>query len=127
LDPLGLNEAAYIKPEFSGDIPCFGVDEELNTYQPQTVAGGSGKKPPVAALAMRYFPRLTAQAGVFTVTHKEQVPVDDAHAGKFVGKLIVPAAAKDRLRRELRLLGVTRFALFPDLDSVAATATEAAR
>jgi hypothetical protein len=41
--------------------------------------------------------------------------------------MIIPAAAKPELRTELALLGISEFALFPDLDRVAGVARELLR
>ena len=37
LDPVALNGAPYKKPVPSSDIPCLGVDEELDSYLPKSV------------------------------------------------------------------------------------------
>jgi hypothetical protein len=124
LDPVQLNKASHIQTAIATDIPCFSVDEDLDQYLPREVLSGMYKKPPVAALAMRYFPRLTAQSGVFTITHRELTPIEIVGDGAFVGRLKIPSAAKKNIARELRLLGITRLALFPDLDSVAEHARE---
>src|SRR5205809_538057 len=68
LNPLTLNAASYVKPKYAIDIPCFSVDKEMDDYLPSKVSSGLAKKPPLAALAMRYFPRIAAQSGVFTIT-----------------------------------------------------------
>ncbi len=120
LDPVGLNSASYPTP----DIPCFGINEELENFSTTSVHTLPSRLTPVAALAMRSFPRLTAQSGVFTMTHKDQTPLEALEDGRYVGRLIVPSTAKPRLAKELALLGVTRLSLFPELDNVAKRAQE---
>lgn len=125
LDPVGLNKAAFIQPTASGELPFFGVDEDLMKYRTEDIdRGGAPSKPPVAALAPRYFPRLTAQSGVFTVTHRDQIPVEGAHGGAHVGYITIPSGAKEALRKDLAVLGITRLTLFPELDAVAEYAKE---
>lgn len=119
LDPVGLNKAAYVQPTPIGELPFFGMDEELDQYTTESINKSGADKPPVAALAARYFPRLIAQSGVFTVTHREQVALEDAHGGAHVGRITIPRTSKESLRRDLAVLGITKLALFPELDSVA--------
>ena len=123
LDPVALNAASFVLPKFAHDIPCLTVDAELDDYLPSSHSG-LAKKPPIAALAMRYFPRIAAQAGVFTVTHFEQTPIEKVDSGKYVGRLLIPKASKKKLAASLELLGVHRLSLFPELDSVAHLARE---
>src|SRR6266704_2168831 len=127
LVPIALNGARYKTPVPSSDIPCLGVDEELDSYLPKSVLTLPAKLPPAAALAMRSFPRLAAQAGVFTITHKEQTSLEKVEKGKHVGRLLVPAAAKAGLAQEIAMLGITRLSLFPELESVARHAKEVVR
>lgn len=124
LDPISLNARAHFKTPIAADLPCLEVDEELDAYLPKSVASAPYERTPVAALAMRQFSRVTAQSGVFTVTHREQTAIEAADEGIHVGRLVIPAAAKPGLASELRLLGVHRLSLFPDLDSVSALARE---
>jgi hypothetical protein len=125
LDPVGLNKAAFIQPTASGELPFFGVDEDLKKYRTEDVdRSGAPSKPPVAALAPRFFRRLTAQSGVFTVTHRDQIAIEEAHAGAYVGQILIPHGAKKALLKDLAVLGITRLTLFPELDAVAEYAQE---
>lgn len=74
LDPVGLNTDGSIQSEVNGELPFFGIDDELKPYETEAV-GRPVVKQPVAALAPRYFPRLAAQSGVFTVMHRALVAV----------------------------------------------------
>jgi hypothetical protein len=125
LDPEGLNKSAHVQPTASGELPFFGVDEELKAYSTESIdRAGRAAKPPVAALAPRYFRRLIAQAGVFTITHREQQAVENVDDGRHVGRIKIPQAAKVGLRKDLAALGLTRLALFPELVAVAEHAKE---
>ena len=113
-------------------IPSFLEDEEaLRNYHPDVIS--KGQPPglgPVAGLAPRNSARMQAQLGVFSIHELKMTPIEkleDANGRvQHVGKHIVPAAAKDTILQELADLGVTRFSLFPDLDSAALVAREAA-
>jgi hypothetical protein len=118
LDPLALNREAALPP-LSKDIPCLDVDSILDEYGPKAVATAPTPRNPVAVLAMRQFPRLVAQSGVFTVIHRDSVAIESIAAGRHVGRILIPAEAKRELAEELAANGVTRLALFPELESVA--------
>jgi hypothetical protein len=126
LDPVGLNKAAYVQPTGGGEFLFFGMDDELNLYDTDGLTRPVDK-PPVAALAPRYFPRIAAQSGVFTIHHREPVPVNTVHAGQYVGKIVIPAAAKKQLLDDLAVLGIRKLTLFPELEQVAAFAKEVFR
>jgi hypothetical protein len=64
--------------------------------------------------------RITVQGGCFT-THP---PTSAQKTLKWPGdlrKVVIPAASRHRIRRELVQLGITRATLFPDLDGIAVT------
>jgi len=120
LDPMGLNEAARYQPTFGADIPLIGSDEHLKLYSPQSVRGQSDTEVmPIAALGMRGFSRISAQAGVFTIGHYRPVPIEDVDGGAHVGRLVVPAQAKPAILKQLEVLGFSEKTLFPDLTSLA--------
>jgi len=118
LDPVALNGEANM-PGASNDIPTLDVDGALRDYLPTSVAAAVTTRPPLAVLAQRMFPRLVAQQGVFTLVHRERMPIERIRRGAYVGRIIVPRTAKVRIARELGDMGVTRLSLFPELDSVA--------
>jgi hypothetical protein len=118
LDPVGLNVESAI-PNLGDDIPTLGVGSVLDEYDHGSVASAPHARPPVAVLAMRMFPRLVAQAGVFTLVHRVTTPLQRLKDGAFVGRILIPPDAKSHIADELTTLGVTRLSLFPELDSVA--------
>ncbi len=73
---------------------------------------------PIAAIATRNNPRIQAQLGVFTISHLKKTPIEEIEGGKHCVKFTIPASAKERLRQELRILGLTRFQVFPELTSI---------
>lgn len=118
LDPVALNGEAMMTPA-TNDIPTLGVDQALREYLPSEVAAALNVRPPVAVLAMRMFPRLVAQSGVFTLIHRRPTPIELVQEGAYVGRIVVPGKAKERIAKELASMGISRLSLFPELDSVA--------
>lgn len=118
LDPVALNGEANM-PGAGNDIPTLDVDDALREYLPGAVASAANTRPPVAVLAMRMFPRLVAQSGVFTLIHRQRTPIQRIRGGAYVGRIVVPGSAKVRIAKELADMGVTRLSLFPELESVA--------
>ncbi len=121
LSPHRLNKLASIWPDVPEDIPCFDFDDVLNPYLPSVLTlEHTSRLRPAAAMARREFPRLSAQLGVFTVTHRDQEELEGAADGAHLGKIVVPAGAKAGLRTQLNYLRITELTLFPELTSVAA-------
>lgn len=126
LDPLALNAHSGLRFTYP-NFPAFGDDKVLEQYLPVNVVSADNSLLPVAAIARRHFPRLVAQAGVFTIVHTESPALDTLEGGRFVGRLVIPAVAKKAIRSELQLLGISRLALFPELISAAELAKEVIR
>lgn len=112
LEPTKLNAKQGFA--YAGrDIPMFGIDDDLAEYSP--FEGTQNLRPPVAALAARTFPRITAQWGTFTICNSSE-PIDllpDAH--DFLRSAIVPLAAKPGIRSQLARLGVEDKTVYMDL------------
>lgn len=66
-------------------------------------------------------PRIQAQQGTFTIHHLDVKAIESVASGttSHVSKIHIPKAAKQGLINELELLGISRFQLFPELDSIA--------
>ncbi len=121
--PTVLNEKSGYRPDYRPEIPFF-EDEHLQNYLPETVARErTSRLLPIAAIAPRNSPRMQSQQGVFTIGHRDDTPVEDAGAlgadRDHVWKYLIPPDCKATLRDQLKVLGITRFQLFPELDSLA--------
>src|SRR5258708_13691708 len=118
LDPLRLNDLAG----HGRRIHCAGLDTELDYYTIESVHASTDAVAyaPVALIAQRSFPRLIAQQGVFTVTHRQQVALDEIGEPELLARVRIPSAAKAEVRASLKALGMTRLSLFPELQSLAA-------
>ena len=66
--------------------------------------------------------RITAQSGFFTIHPSPSIP----YSNNFI-KFIIPAARRVSIRKELRLLGVKRSSLFPDLDGISESINDTVR
>lgn len=120
--PTMLNEKSNYRPDYPLEIPSF-EDEDLKNYLPETVASEHRSRLfPMAAIAPRNSPRMQSQQGVFTISHRENTPIEEVGATgaplDHVWRYLIPPDAKDALRSELKILGTTRFQLFPELDSL---------
>jgi hypothetical protein len=116
LDPLHLNElAGYDR------IQCAGIDLQLNQYTPEALkaATDAADYKPAALIAPRSFSRLIAQQGVFTITHKQPIALDEIPDRKLLARVRIPSGAKANIRAALRALGMSKLSLFPELQSLA--------
>lgn len=115
LYPLELNRHSTKAQVY---IPSF-EDEWLGNY---SVDQYSKEKDngilPIAAIATRNNPRIQAQLGVFTISHLKKTPIEEIENGKHCMKFTIPAKSKNKLKQELRILGIDRFQIFPELTSI---------
>jgi len=109
-----------------GDIPAFGVGHYLEDWSVEKVATTAGfERQPAAAIAPRETGRMTVQQSVFTVHHVKTDPLESYGDQSHVWRLVIPAASKPAIRKQLATLGVSRLSIFSDLDSVGYVAKEA--
>lgn len=119
--PTELNRQASIELADPRALPIFeDNDQYLRNYLPSTLASEQQSRlTPVAGIAVRHSKRMQAQHSVFTVTHRDQTPIETVGAGGHIGRYVVPAAAKPRIRRQLEALRIDRLTVFPELDNAA--------
>lgn len=68
----------------------------------------------------RVVPRIARQGGTFSIHPKPAEPLTEtSRAVVEMQKIVIPASAKDLIKRELSFYGVNALALFPDLDGLA--------
>lgn len=115
LYPMELNSHSTAEQNY---IPSF-EDEWLSNYSfVQYSKGKDNGILPIGAIATRNNPRIQAQLGVFTIGHRKKTPIEEIENGKHCIKFIIPKEAKKKLKEELRILGITRFQIFPELSSI---------
>ena len=118
LKPTELNKFAHLvdknEPRY---IPSFD-DPELETYSMESLRGARVELSPAATIATRNNSRIQAQVGVFTIHHSQRIAIEDVGDQSHVAKYIIPKNNREAVLKELRLLGLTRLSLFPELASV---------
>jgi len=118
LKPIELNKKSNIKTKEKNFIPSFD-DEFLKSYNTDSI--NSNKRvelSPIATIASRNNPRIQAQLGTFTIHHLDQESIDDFCDSQVLLKYKIPKEAKEQLRKELDLLSINKFSLFPELSSI---------
>jgi len=123
LDPIGHNRREAFARALPSLVPTLGIGRDLDGYIQQAITVAGAALPSIAVIAMRMFPRLVAQSGVFTLSYPSG-PALGARGDRFLGRVTVPRACKREVVDELSQLGVTRLSLFPELESVADHAKE---
>jgi hypothetical protein len=123
--PTALNRHANIVDKVEGQyIPSF-EDEELQSYSTDSLRQNVRIELfPVATIATRNNARIQAQMGTFTIHHNKKIAIEAVGDRSHVAKYVIPHDAREQLARELKLLGMTRFSLFPELASVGAILKE---
>ncbi|WPO40625.1 FRG domain-containing protein [Tardiphaga sp. 42S5] len=124
LNPTLLNKNASISNAMELNyIPSFEADE-LKPYATEKLNVPNVELLPVATIATRNNPRIQAQLGTFTIHHTKKVAIeavgDKSHATKYV----IPSASRETIKKELKLLGLNQFSMFPELTSVGAILRE---
>jgi hypothetical protein len=122
--PAELNRHAGITLSSSLDLPMFeDNDANLHNYLPSVLASEhTTRLTPAAGIAVRHSKRMQAQFSVFTVTHREQTPLESIGTGEHIGRYIIPGRFKARIRRQLEALRIDMLTVFPELDNVARVA-----
>lgn len=120
LRPSDLNKKANIQDaheEFF--IPSFD-DQELKNYSLESLASGPKRTrlSPIATIATRNNPRIQAQLGVFTIHHLDEVALEDIGDSSHVVKYTIPAITRELILNQLRVLGFSKFTMFPELASI---------
>jgi hypothetical protein len=124
LNPTVLNKNAGIadasEPRY---IPSF-EDAELKPYSAEEIRVSRVDLLPVATIATRNNARIQAQMGTFTIHHKAGIAIENVGDQSHVIKYNIPSGSRETLQRELKLLGLNQFSMFPELASVGAILRE---
>lgn len=116
--PTELNKYSNYRPEYEFEIPSFD-DEHL----PSTMSKeNKSKLYPMASIASRNSTRMQSQQGVFTICHRKNIYIDavgpEGSVKTHAWRYIIPSNSKEILKNELKLLGFSKFQLFPELQSL---------
>ena len=122
--PTKLNEEAGIKPADKLELPIFEDDSgDLQNYLPSKLTSEqTSSLVPAAGITVRHSKRMQAQHSVFTVTHRDQTPIESVGGGLHIGRFIIPSSSKARIRRQLEALKIDSLSVFPELDNAASVA-----
>lgn len=116
LAPGKLNANTNVKQD--PYIPAFEEGEYMDDFE--TIKFDTQKSAglmPIAAIATRNNPRIQAQLGAFTIS-RSKIPIEEVGDRSHVRKYIIPSDSKSVIAEELKLLGLGRFQIFPELASI---------
>jgi hypothetical protein len=112
--PGELNREANVD-----DIPSFEEDDVLRSYDPDFfIRETTSRLLPLAIIAPRNSARMQAQLSVFTINHRDNTPIEEIGKKQHIWRYIIPKEYKPTVLKELQLIGVGRFQLFPELQSI---------
>lgn len=116
LDPGKLNENTNAMND--PYIPAFEENDYMADFETiKFDSGTSAGLMPIAAIATRNNPRIQAQLGTFTIS-RSKTPIEDVGDKAHVTKYIIPKESKPRISGELKILGLGKFQVFPELSSI---------
>src|SRR5688500_16957446 len=120
LNPYRLNQGELVAPEDMGwnEKKQMYYDYHELLLEPEYIQWES----PVAIYPMQRSPRMAAQRGWFTIHGRDPRPLDKIQRVRDECLRCVELGRSSDVARELlRMMGIDKYLLFPDLDSLAAT------
>lgn len=116
LIPVELNKVASIKQNYIVSINDPAIQQR---YSPEAYRSeDTSEMFPVAVICPRNTPRIQSQSGTFTIFHKDKTPIEEIDKGNHMWRYVIPSSAKQKILKELELLGIDEFRLFPELPSL---------
>lgn len=116
LIPTELNQKAGIRQNY---IVSINDNTVKKNYSPESFRSEhTSEMSPVAIICPRNTPRIQAQLGTFTIFHRNKTPIEEIEDGEFVWRYVIPSNSKAGILKELELLGIDEFKLFPELPSL---------
>jgi hypothetical protein len=61
---------------------------------------------------------MQAQLSVYTINHRDNTPIEELGDRKHIWRYIVTKDCKNAMMKELELIGIGKFQLFPELQSI---------
>lgn len=126
IDPTELNKNANQElPEGQRRAEYYpkllqASDKTLDPYYPQQDSEGIDRQIPIAVRAPMLFERIVFQSGTFTVhPNPATAGANSLNLEATANKIIIPGVNKLDILEELRLLGISEFAIYRDLDRAA--------
>ena len=119
LSPIDLNKQSGRQSADPDNLPSFAEDLEIESYKPEIYADDiSGDLLAVAICAPRNTQRMQSQSSAFTIHHRNNLAINKIGDASHIWRYIIPAQAKPRIKKELELLSIGEFHLFPELDKL---------
>jgi len=113
LNPFALNLAAL------NEQTLLRPAELEGTYEDYFISKNKKLEAKVIAISpLRHHPRVFQQRAGFTIHNDLKAPLEELYP-EVVTKIVIPKNAQDGARRFLKFVGISEFALFPDLDGLA--------
>ncbi len=126
IDPKELNEIANQKlPPGEQSTEFYprllqASDKTLDPYYPHQQSDPTHRQIPIAVRAPMLFERIVFQSGTFTVhPNPATAGAENLNLNTIADKLLIPGEYKQEILEELRLLGISEFAIYRDLDRAA--------
>lgn len=95
-------------------------DKTLDSYYPSLQSEPVHRQIPIAVRAPMLFERIVFQSGTFTVhPNPAAAGSEDLNLNTIAEKLLIPGEYKQEILEELGLLGISKFAIYRDLDRAA--------
>lgn len=118
LDPFLLNELSTSHPIIfdTSSTSDIGGQPEFNIAQ--VMAGNCSFEAPYAIQPPHGNSRISAQRGLFTVHMNSEEPIEKI-CPEAVRRIDINLSDIDRFRKQLRLLGIDEFSMFPDQEGLA--------
>ncbi len=117
--PVELNRNCNIEPDYKNYIPDFDIDHDLKNYTPESFASEKRSNLlPVAFISPRNNPRMQSQLSVFTINHRDNTAIEEIGDQMHIWRYTIPYEFKEEIKKELKLIGISKFHLFPELESI---------
>ncbi len=108
LNAAAINQEALLRPE-----------NLHGTYDDYFISNSKKLEAQAIAISpLRHHPRVFHQRAGFTVHNDLKIPLDTIYP-EVLKKFVIPENAQDSARQFLKLVGISEFTLFPDLDGLA--------
>lgn len=117
--PLELNKEGGRLFDDPDTLPSFEEDDIMNIYDPENFSKDKTEGVlPIAFIAPRNTPRMQSQLSVFTIHHRQSIALEDIGSRVHIWRYCVPKECKEAIKKELSLLGMGKFQMFPELQSI---------
>lgn len=113
LNPFTLNETTINREELLRPQDLNGTYDDYFVSESRKIEGKV-----IAVSPLRHHPRVFHQRAGFTIHGDLTTPLESLYP-KTIKKIVIPPEAQHGARQFLKLVGISEFTLFPDLDGLA--------